>query len=341
MCIINSCSLKEKYGEYCYKHRREYLVDINTNQIIIEKWTNKSSDYLKNDIISTLQQFNVNGCSNLNKKELFIILCDKINFFKKYDSKDIQKIIQLQKYIKKNKKNPMNKLRGKAYYDKKLCNNDSDFYTYDHYNEIDDKYFFSYEDENKFIWFFDIRSFNKLIEMRQPNPYTMKPIPREIIKKAKKLLKLLKLNSNENIMDQHQINLTRKQIIKQKVIDMCIEINQCGYDCQPEWFYTLNIQYLKKLYRNLEDLWNYRAQLSNEVKSRICPPNGLIYNIPVSEVYNYTSKLSVLDIILNETMKFNNAVNIDDKKLGYMYFLIGLGSVSKDCYDSHPWLMYV
>ena len=40
-------------------------------------------------------------------------------------------------------------------------------------------------------------------------------------------------------------------------------------------------------------------------------------------------------------MKFNNAVNIDDKKLGYMYFLIGLGSVSKECYDSHPWLMYV
>ena len=65
MCIINSCSLKEKYGEYCYKHRREYLVDINTNQIIIEKWTNKSSDYLKKDIISTLQQFNVKQCSKL------------------------------------------------------------------------------------------------------------------------------------------------------------------------------------------------------------------------------------------------------------------------------------
>ena len=45
MCIVNNCNNKDKYGEYCYKHRREYLVDKDTNRIILERWTNKCSDY--------------------------------------------------------------------------------------------------------------------------------------------------------------------------------------------------------------------------------------------------------------------------------------------------------
>ena len=33
----------------------------------------------------------------------------------------------------------------------------------------------------------NIRSFQKLIEMEQPNPYTRDPIPSNVIKRAKKL----------------------------------------------------------------------------------------------------------------------------------------------------------
>ena len=50
---------------------------------------------------------------------------------------------------------------------------------------------------------------------------------------------------------------------------------------------------------------------------------------------------SIQEIIINEAMKFNNAVSLEDKKLGYMYFLIGLGTISIDCYNSHPWMMYL
>ena len=57
MCIVNNCNNKDKYGEYCYKHRREYLV--KENRIIVERWTNKCSDYLKKDILFTLDSFNI------------------------------------------------------------------------------------------------------------------------------------------------------------------------------------------------------------------------------------------------------------------------------------------
>ena len=49
----------------------------------------------------------------------------------------------------------------------------------------------------------------------------------------------------------------------------------------------------------------------------------------------------VSELILQEVLKFDGAVLDSDKKLGFMYFIIGLGSVSLSCHNSHPWLLYV
>ena len=39
-------------------------------------------------------------------------------------------------------------------------------------------------------------------------------------------------------------------------------------------------------------------------------------------------------------MKFNNAVSDEDKKLGFMYFLLGMGLVSRECYEIHQWIIH-
>ena len=57
--------------------------------------------------------------------------------------------------------------------------------------------------------------------------------------------------------------------------------------------------------------------------------------------FNYTNKEDIQDLILNEVTKFQNALNSEDRKLGYMYFIIGLGTVSRPCVETHQWLMYV
>ena len=42
-----------------------------------------------------------------------------------------------------------------------------------------------------------------------------------------------------------------------------------------EWIENLNRRRMKDLYRLFEDTINYRAQLSEEVKKRIYPPDGI------------------------------------------------------------------
>ena len=163
-------------------------------------------------------------------------------------------------------------------------------------------------------------------------------ISNEPIKRAKKLTEKLKLNKNDNQVDLQLITQTKEQIVKQKTVDLFSSIEQAGYECNIVWFLNLHRDLLKKLYRNLEDLWNYRLPLTPEMKSRIAPPNGSLFMYPINYINNITLKNKLLSIILNEINKINNAIDINDKQLGYMYFIIGLGEISNECFESNPWL---
>jgi hypothetical protein len=341
MCIFDGCNSKNKYGEYCYKHRINYLC--KDKCIIIENFTNKESDYLKNDIINTILKIDPKTptITSKSKKDLFKMLSNIVDDFKKYETKDIDIIVKLQKKIKRRIDNKVNILRGPGFKNHKICNNDTDFYSYDSIDDINQKYFYSYKDVSDFVWFFDIRSLNKLIEMKQPNPYTMKDLPSHVLEEVNKLNERLKLNKSDELIDTKNIKKTRKQIIKQKTIDLFADIDGTGYYCQPEWYLNLSRNYLKRLYKNMEDLWNYRLQLTNEIKSEICPPNGLNFTTRVSDVMRYNSKEDLQELILNDIIKFTNATTEENKKLGYMYFIVGLGSVSRDCLETHQWLAYI
>ena len=329
------------YGNYCKKHKREHLVA--NNFIIINNFTGKSSDYLKDDILSTLNDIDKKKHNRLLKKdELFTLLTNKIEKMKHYTSNtESIKLIQLRYKKRYNDKNI--RLRGQGFIDRSLCNNNEDFYTYETINEIDDKYFFSYKDENNIIWFFDIRSINKLIEMGQPNPYTMTDFSLYIKWKTRKLIDYLKNNniSVEFIDEMKEVKKDKKKILKQKMTDVFASIERLGFSFNNDWFSTLHIVQLKKLYGLMEDMWNYRAQLTPEMKCQICPPNGIIFNKSQHEIRNTTNRDTMKDYILTDINKFNNATSDNDKKTGFLYFLISLSKVNYRVLETHPWMASV
>ena len=333
----NQCKKKCMYGNYCNKHKKNYLV--KDNIIIYERFTKKSSDYLKCDILSTLKIKNKKHYATLekNKKKeyYFDAIVHFIESFKKYNDKDI---INIQSIIRRKNINNNTKLRGKGYLNRKLCNNEEDFFTYESKEDIEDNYFISYTDGKNLTWGFDVRSFNKLLQFDCKNPYTRENFPNDFILKAKMVTKILK-NKNLKLNHNSDIAKERKNNIKQLTVDLFSEIEISGYDCNIQWFLDLDIRNLKKLYKILEDIWNYRAQLSQEVKNNIVPPNGIIFNTPVHNVERINNKRELQELIINDASKFKNAVTQSDKNLGFMYFLIGLGNVSRECYLTYSWLI--
>lgn len=330
--LENTCKFKPKYGCYCYKHRRNHL--IKDNMIDTDNFTGLSKDYLKSDLLYYQEHKMKNKSAVNSKQEIFDEIKKYINSLKRYECQENKvNIILVQSLV-----------RGKLIRMKNenlKCNNDEDFYTYEDLKDIEYKYFYSYKDKCGIRWGFDIRSLDKLIQMRYPNPYTTEEIPLNIIEDVKNKISLLKLDPEyEDLTDS--IVRDRKETIKQKIVDLFSFIEQSGYTCHVEWFTVLSVRRLKELYRQIEDIWNYRSQLSNQMKRNICPPNADIFKTPMIEVMNYSTKEDLQELILHEVLKFTQAVTDSDRKLGFMYFLIAFGMVSPQCYHAHiDWLSFM
>ena len=317
------CEKKCKYGNYCYKHRSNHLLD--SNKIInINNFTGISKDYLKSDIILFYKKKMKKKYKAKNKELLFNEIKDYITMLSNYKH-DNNKIIKVQSLFRRYSVLKRNNTK---------CNNNEDFYTYELLSNIPTKYFYKYKDIQNIYWGFDIRSLEKLLEFNIPNPYTMESISEEIIEDVNKRVKILKdMNNYEDYKDT--IDRDRKETIKQKTVDLFSLIEQHGYSCNVEWFTSLSIRRLKELYKQLEDIWNYRLGLSEEYKRVICPPDGGAFTIPLLEIINYNCKEDLQELILHEIFKFNNCEVDSDRKMGYFYFIIGLGYVSPQCYNTH------
>lgn len=333
-----TCQKRAKYGGYCYKHRHKYLC--NQSGLLIEgRFTGVSKDYTLPVLLFYLKYHSISIKHIKKNKECIYSLASKHIYKRIYYSNHIDKIICIQRYVKDKYKNNVIELRGPGYMNRSLCNNDSDFYYAVDIQEIDDDLFFSYKDSSGFIWFFDIRSIYKLIDLNQDNPYTRESISPDTKKKVSLLYTWL-IKTRPDIEIEPSQNISYEQELKQKCVDIFCDIQQMGWLCNIDWFFNLSLRRIKRLYKELEDIWNYRSQLTYEMKSRISPPNGYIFTTPVSDIYSYTDITEIRSIILNDLMTIKQSQYESDKKLGYMYFLIGLGYVSQECISSHNWILH-
>lgn len=326
----NLCKFNCNYGDYCYKHRRDFLI-VN-DDISRDRFTGLSKDYLKNDLVRYRKNKMRRKSLLSGKEELFQEISKHITTINGYHKLDHTKeIIMIQSLF-----------RGRSIREKNKglkCNNDEDFYTYTPKEEIEDIYFFSYKDSQHNVWCFDIRSLKKLIDMNYDNPYTTEEIPNNIKCLVKNYMnKLIKQGILEKIVDTTVRD--RETAVKQKLVDIFSQIEFCGYSCDIQWILSLNIHNLRNLYRKLEDIWNYRANLPEPVKISIAPPDGRLFTQHVHDVMS-SSKIEVLEIITSNIHKILNAHTPDDMRLGFMYFLVGLSEVSRECLLIHSWVQYV
>ena len=248
------------------------------------------------------------------------------------------RVLFLQNSVRdKIKINSLRKVHGPAVLLRDRCNNTEDFYTFDDIKDIPQKFFFSYKDSRDIIWGFDIRSLNELLQSNNENPYTRVAFPKSVICEIKLLTAKLVLE-NLHITHAKVIPDDAHNMIRQRVTDLFSRIEYTGLSCNEDWLYSLTVIDLKLLYRSLEDIWNYRLQLTGDCKIRLCPPNGINFN-RLRTITHTHCKDEIIDIIINDVCKFENAQNTNDIKLGYMYFIIGLGRVSRGCFEVHrEWL---
>jgi hypothetical protein len=137
-----------------------------------------------------------------------------------------------------------------------------------------------------------------------------------------------------------QIVLTRQQSIQTRVDRIFTEIDRLGNYTQSTWFTDLTHLQYARLYRSLYDIWNYRGQLSQELKMQICPFHGPFEGIFPTTVRHLDLSLDDLKsacLIVFENMIYSGISN-EIRQIGVMHSLTALTVVSSSARYALPWL---
>ncbi|NBO72178.1 MAG: hypothetical protein EBU66_16775 [Bacteroidetes bacterium] len=277
-------------------------------------------------------------------------------------------IVRIQRIFRKYISMKYRKLCGPGYLHTADCINDTDFYTFDRLADINPTELFTYRDIDDKIYGFHIASIYHLIISSYPtilNPYNRKVITANIINKLyEKLIygsllgfrvsiKLDDSNNDENGATNTDVvnpsggggggGMSRERQEELFVVDLFQHINTLGNYSDSEWFNTLQREELIRFIRNLHDIWNYRANLSQDTKERICPPVGNPFVIQHAHVnMNIITLLSDAEIrtlcvsVIDKMTR--RGITREDQCLGAFYVLATLTIVNQNARNALPWL---
>jgi hypothetical protein len=256
-------------------------------------------------------------------------------------------IIKIQKIFRGQIARKYKTSHGPAALNRKLCTNACDFITMDPVENINFHQFLSYTDEDGFVYGFDIISLHTLFLKSKDmetvrNPYNRNLIPEYVIKTIKSILRLsriLRIHINMHYDEDIPVVSTEKAI-ELRALGLFQSIDALGNYSDPAWFLSLNRHQLVKFIRELADIWNYRAQITNETKRNICPPFGDPFrSLGMQYIYTEENIWNVKTAILEVLEKFvNSGIDNDSKSLGACYILGSLTLVNESAATSLPWL---
>lgn len=334
----------------------EYLNNITSKckekMPVVKKTTKVSDEKISIPTINTYNQLVYNNYNTTQLKKFAKHYKLKISGNKQQLTNRIHNylyfscyIIKIQKVFRRTLVKIYKDIHGPASFNRKICTNSNDFISMDPIEEINFHQFISYKDSDGFIYGFDINSLHNLFlksgnEIK--NPYNRNIIPESIFKNIRSLIrigKILKININLNFEDDTK-NLSNEKAIELRALTLFQSIDALGNYSNVNWFISLNRSQLIKLIRELLDIWNYRAQLSNQTKRNICPPIGDPFRSLSIQYINVEENLwNVKKVILEVLEKFvNSGLDKDSKALGAYYVLGALTLVNSEAATSLPWL---
>ena len=253
--------------------------------------------------------------------------------------------VKIQKIIRGRFQRRYYKAHGPAFTKRELCTNSIDFLSMEDVSDITVKQFFSFKDDDGFIYGFDLLSFHNLVYKCNgviKNPFSTKPISSKTLEEFKTFLTLSKVLNIDICTELTDITKTvsSHKSVELRAVSLFQNIDALGNYSNVSWFMSLNKIYLIKFIRELADIWSYRAPLTLETKISICPPLGNPFSrLQMHNLQNIENIDDIRIIILDILEKFvNTGIDKDSKCLGAFYVLGALTLVNHDAATSLPWL---
>ena len=255
-------------------------------------------------------------------------------------------IIKVQKIIRGHIQRKYINSHGPGFKNRSLCVNNFDFLSMDELTKIEDKQFYSFKDDDGFIYGFDVLSLYNLIDKSNgvvKNPFNQQPLSPKIIENFRTLLRLSKLLKIELLTELSDIknDVSPEKSVELRALTLFQNMDALGNYTNVQWFLSLNKHQLIKFVRELVDIWHYRANIPIEMKRLICHPNGNPFQtLPNYHMFQTMNNLNDIRKPILYVMErlVNSGINNDNKCLGAYYVLSALTLVNYDAATSLQWL---
>jgi len=264
----------------------------------------------------------------------------------------IKQVVYLQSCIRRNLVMFQLKLRGPGLLQnkRKLCINETDFYTLEPISEICPDDFFSYQDNKGFVYGFDIKSLKLMYDSQGSimNPYNRYIFTGPILLSIKRLLgkpKSRTADDNEMETFDRMIELKNK-LMETRITDIFYEIDRIGNYTVSSWFSQLSKDNYLNLFKRIQELWNYRAMLQDDIKQAICPYfDPFQFRLSRYSTYMHTPRernLTIVEcrkicVIAIENLIYTGRDDVS-KNIIIAHILSALTTVSIAARNTMPWL---
>lgn len=235
--------------------------------------------------------------------------------------------------------------QGPAANDRSLAANQTEVYSLDPLDSIPQSSFFSFADELKTIWAFDIRSLSHLVTETSEivNPYTRTPLQSKTLKQIHSRIVWLR-ERKFPILYATGENMSQEQLWNQKVLDVFFKMEALGYRASCRWFDELRIIDHEAFYRRLHRLWTYQLGLNHGEKEAIVPG----YSSGQTKLFRQSPdklqgelhdlrwwRRTTLNLILQFLTK---APQKNNQSLGALYIVMTLVQVVPEAAEAYPWV---
>ena len=167
--------------------------------------------------------------------------------------------LKIQKVFRGFLNRKLHKLQGPALMNRKICTNDMDFFTMDDMIEIPATQFYSYKDDDNFVYGFDIVSLYNLIKkegVHAKNPYNRNELGNKVkdnVTNMIRISKILKIPVDIDIKNEVMDPAKRMEL---KILELFQTMNSYGNYANSEWFSQLPRNLHIRFARELVDIWN-------------------------------------------------------------------------------------
>jgi hypothetical protein len=257
---------------------------------------------------------------------------------------DLKKFISRERYFLANKGSIIliqSIMRRWSILRRKQCVNDTDILTFTDKYDIDRVYLYIFNDSvTKKKYAFDIRTLMRILSTaHQTCPYTFRAYTED---EKKTIIQYCSKLMVEGVkFEIEKPKLSAEEEIEMKMKDVFYKINMLDNYTSHTWFKNLGHDQLIDLYTKIEDIWNYRSNMTFDSKKKIVK-DGIVFSISSNVIRSYTSKAKLQNILLGEFNRMiTEGIDINEKKLGAILILTGMVEVSYEAAEALPHLIQI